>query len=134
MLGTKEEVLTLSAEDSQNLHWHVVSALGMHLDMKNHAGGTSSMFFGSMSSRSTKKGEFKKFEETKSIVIDNKISKFIWSKMIAEAQGFKFHLNVVLQCDTSTVKLAENGKLSSGKRALHFDIPMFRVKDSISRK
>ena len=46
MLGTKDEILTLSADEGQNLNWHADSALGVHPDMKSHASGTFSMGFG----------------------------------------------------------------------------------------
>ena len=40
MLGTKDEVLTLSVNDSNILHWHTHAAFGVHSDMKSHTGGT----------------------------------------------------------------------------------------------
>ena len=72
--------------------------------------------------------------EAELIAVDNKISKVIWTKRFTEAQGFKVHLNIVFQDNTSTIKLEENGKSSSGKRTRHFDIRLFHVTDLISQK
>ena len=51
-----------------------------------------------------------------------------------EKQGFHINLNVIYQDYTSTIKLAENGKYSSGKRTRHFDIKCFCITDLIDRK
>ena len=45
-LGTKDEVLNLSADDSQNLHRHMDAAFGVQPDMRSHTGGTFSMVSG----------------------------------------------------------------------------------------
>jgi hypothetical protein len=55
-------------------------------------------------------------------------------KRFLEWQGFKVKLNVICQDNTSTVKLGENGKSSSGKRTRHFDIKHFCVTDLVHRK
>ena len=68
------------------------------------------------------------------ISVDDKISKIVWSRRFTEAQGFNVNLNIVFQDNATTIKLAENGKLSSGKRTRHFDILLFHVSDLISRK
>ena len=49
MLGTNEEVLTLSADESKNLHWRTDAAFGVHSYMKNHTDGKFSMVHVAMS-------------------------------------------------------------------------------------
>ena len=56
------------------------------------------------------------------------------AKRVTEAQGIKVNLNTVFQNDTSTSKLAENGKISSGERNLHLGISLFHATYLISRK
>ena len=56
------------------------------------------------------------------------------SKRLAEAKEFKESLNDLFQENTSTIELAGNGKLSSGKRTRHFDVHMFHVEGLVSRK
>jgi hypothetical protein len=42
-------------------------------------------------------------------------------------------MNVICQDNTSTMKLENRGKASSGKHTRHFDIKMFYVTDLIAR-
>ena len=65
--------------------------------------------------------------------VDEKLSKIIRTKKFLESQGFKIKLNIIFQDNTSTIKLQENEKVSSGKRTRHFDIKLFYVTDFISR-
>ena len=71
--------------------------------------------------------------EAELISIDDKISKIIWMRKFIEAQGFEIDLNILYQDNMSTIKLAENGKQSSGKRTRHFDIKYFYITDLINR-
>ena len=50
-----------------------------------------------------------------------------------EHQDFKVKVNLIYQDNTNTMKLQNNGKLSSGKRTRHFDIKLFDITDLISR-
>ena len=72
--------------------------------------------------------------KTELIGVDDKASKVAWEKRIAEAQGLKVSFNIVFQDSTSTIKLEENGKSSSGKRTPHFNVRLFHATDLISRK
>ena len=72
--------------------------------------------------------------EAELIAVDDRISKVLWTKRILEWQGFKIILNVIYQDNTSTIRLASNGKASSGKRTRHFDIKLFYVTDLIERQ
>ena len=54
IIGTKDEVLTLSADASQYLYWRVGTALGVFPYLQSHPGGTFIMGFGAASSSSTK--------------------------------------------------------------------------------
>ena len=76
MMGTTNEVLTLSADDSQKLHWHIDAAFGAHPGMRSHTGGTFSMGFGAMSSSSTEQKVNSRIStEAELIAVDDKISK-----------------------------------------------------------
>jgi hypothetical protein len=43
-------------------------------------------------------------------------------------------MNIVCQDNTSSMKIENKGKASSGKRTRHFDIKMFYVTDLIARE
>ena len=62
ILDTKDEVLTLSAFNSQKFHLLTDIAFGVHPDMRSHADGTFSMGFGATSPSSTKKIELEEFD------------------------------------------------------------------------
>ena len=66
--------------------------------------------------------------------IDDKIGKIMWTKKFIEHQGFEVKLNIIYQDNTRTIKLAENGKTSSGKRTKHFDIKLFYITDLIGKQ
>ena len=81
MLGTVNEVLTLSADESQHLHWHIDAAFRVHPNIRSHTGGTFSMSLGATSSSLTKqKVNSRSSTEEELLVIDDKISKVTWSK------------------------------------------------------
>ena len=95
VLRTQDEVLTLSANDSPNLHLYVGAAFGVRLDIRSHAGRTFIMGFGAMSSSSTKqKVSSRSSTEAEFIAVDEYTSKDMWSKRLTEAQGFNANLNI----------------------------------------
>ena len=126
--------MTLEADDSQTLTWYIDAAFGVHPDMKSHTGATFSLGKGSIISESTKqKVNSRSSTEAELVGVDDKISKILWTKRFIEHQGFKIKLNIIYQDNTSTIKLADNGEASLGKRTRHFDIKCFHVADLISR-
>lgn len=132
--GTIDDVLTLEADDSQNLYWFIDASFAVHSDMRSHTGAMLSLGKGAALSDSTKqKTNSRSSTEAELNAIDDKISKVLWVKKFIEAQGFEVHLNVIYQDNTSTIKLSKNGKASSGKRTRHFDIKMFYVTDLIDK-
>jgi hypothetical protein len=132
--ATSEEVLTLEADDSQNIYWYIDAAFAVHADMKSHTGAMMSLGKGATIADSTKqKVNSRSSTEAELNAVDDKISKVLWVKKFLEAQGFKVMVNVIYQDNESTIKLSENGKASSGKRTRHFDIKMFYVTDLIDR-
>ena len=131
---TKDIILCLEADDTQNLKWYVDASFATHKDMKSHTGSIFTLGKGSIWNESTKqKVNARSSTEAELISIDDKISKIIWMKRFIEAQGFEIDLNILYQDNMSTIRLAENGKHSSGKRTRHFDIKYFYITDLINR-
>jgi hypothetical protein len=131
---TKEEVLTLEADDTQILTWYIDAAFAVHHDMRSHTGSTFSLGKGMIVSDSTKqKVNSRSSTEAELIGVDDRISKVLWVKRFIEYQGFKINLNLIYQDSTSSMRLENNGKWSSGKRTRHFDIKYFYVTDLIGR-
>ena len=104
-------VLKLEADDYQELKWNVDASFGTLSDLKSHTGWITTLRKGAICNNSSKqKVNARSSIEAELISINNKISKIIWMKRFID------------QDNTSTVKMAENGKYSSGKRTRHFDI------------
>ena len=134
LLHSRDDILTLEADDKQNLYWYIDASFAVHPDMKSHTGAIFTLGKGSIVSSSTKqKVNSRSTTEAELIAVDDKVSKIIWSKKFLEHQGFKVNLNIIYQDNTSTIKLMNNGKLSSGKRTRHFDIRLFYINDLIGR-
>ena len=132
--GTKLDILTLEADDTQTMVWFIDAAFAVHPDMKSHTGMLFTLGKGAVISSSVKqKTNSRSSTEAELNATDDMISKVIWMKRFIEHQGFKVNLNVVYQDNTSTMKLVNNGKISSGKRTRHFDIKLFYITDLISR-
>ena len=133
--ATIDDILTLEADDQGILHWHIDASFAVHHDMKSHTGSIFTLGKGAITSSSTKqKVNARSTTESELIGVDDKISKVIWSRKFIEHQGFKINLCIIFQDNTSTIKLLENGRGSTGKRTRHFDIRLFYTKDLIDRK
>ena len=123
---TRDDILTLEADDTQILTWYVDAAFAVHPDMKSHTGMVFTLGKGAIISSSTKqKVNARSSTESELIASDDKLGKIISTKKFMEHQDFKVKVNLIYQDNTNTMKLQNNGKLSSGKRTRHFDINYF---------
>ena len=121
--NTSNMILCLEADDEQQLMWYVDTSFGTHNDLKSHTGSIFTHGKGALWNESTKqKVNTRSSTEAELVSIDDQISKIIWMKIFIESQGFEVDLNILYQDNQSTIKLAENGKCSSGRRTRHFDI------------
>ena len=135
LIYTREHVLELWADDSQNLYWFVDAAFAVHMDFKSHTGSVFTLGKGCITSMSIKqKVNTRSSTEAELVALDDTLAKILWTKLFIEAQGFKVNINIVYRDNTSTMKLEENGKESSGKRTRHFSIKLFYATDLIKRK
>ena len=132
--GTKNDVLTLEANEMNILYWFIDAAFAVHGDMKSHSGLMFTMGKGAILSSSKKqKTNSRSSTEAELNATDEMLSKIMRIKRFVAGQGFKVKLNIIFQDNTSTMKLQKNGKLSSGKRTRHFDIKLFYITDLINR-
>ena len=100
--------------------------------MKSHTGVVFMFGKGAIESDSSKP-KYKTRSSTEAEIngVDDKISNILWSKKFIEYQGFKVKVNMIYQDNTSTMKLTQNGKASSGKITRQFDIKKFYVKTDL---
>jgi hypothetical protein len=127
-------VLRLSADNLTIIKWWVEAAYGVHHDMKSHTGGVMSMGTGAMYSVSKKqKLNTKSSTEAELVGIDDVLPQGLWTKYFLEAQNYE--TDAILNQDSqSTIKLADNGKASSGRGTRHINIRYLFITDWITRK
>jgi hypothetical protein len=93
-----------------------------------------SMGTGSAYSTSQKqKLNTKSSTEAELIGLDDVLLRTLWTKYFMEAQGYGVS-TIVAQDNQSTMRLAENGKASSGKGTRHINIRYYFITDRIARK
>jgi hypothetical protein len=131
---TKDPVLRLSANNLTIIKWWVNAAYGVNHDMKSHTGGIMSMGTGAVYSVSKKqKLNTKSSTEAELVGIDDVLPQALWTRYFLEAQNYKTDA-ILNQDNQSTIKLADNGKASSGRGTRHINIRYFFITDRIARK
>ena len=132
---TKDDILTLEANNTQTLNWYIDTAFAVHPNMRSQMGAIFTLGKGMIIVDLTKqKVNLRSLTEAELNGVDNNIGKIMWTKKFIEEQGFKINMNVIYQDNTSTIKLAQNGKASSGRRTRHFDIKLFYITDLFGRQ
>jgi hypothetical protein len=129
-----DNLLRLSTDNLSIVKWWVDAAYGVHHDMKSHTGGVMSMGTGAVYSVSKKqKLSTKSSTEAELVGIDDVLPQAPWTKYFLEAQDYG--TNIILNQDNqSTIKLADNGKASSGRGTRHSNIRYFFITDRIACK
>ena len=125
---TRDDLLTLEADNRQKLYWYVDADLSVHTNTKIHKGSVFSLGKGMIVADFTKQ----KFNaiiltESEFIGVNNRISSILWNRRFWECQVFKVKVNIIYQDNTSTTKLQKNGKTISRRRTRHYDIKYFYV-------
>ena len=69
--------------------------------------------------------------ESELIGVHDMLPQILWTRKFLKHQGIKVTDNVMMQDNTSTILLSENGRLSGSKRTKHIDICYFFIKDKI---
>jgi hypothetical protein len=131
---TMNDVLTLKADGTRIIKWHVDASFAVHDDFKSHTGGVMTLGAGAIQTVSTKqKVNTKSSTEAELVSLDDVISKVMWTKLFLQAQGYDINENIIYRDNQSSMKLEMNGKFSSSKRTRHFNIKYFFITDLISR-
>jgi hypothetical protein len=123
--ATKDDIATMSANDSNLIKWYIDASFAVHKDMRSHTGATMTLGSGVICSISTKqKINTRSSTEAELVGVDNVVSKVLWMKLFIEAQN-------IYRDNMSSMKLEENGKASSGKRTRHSNIKYFYITNLI---
>ena len=126
--------LILGTDESGNIQWYKDGAHAVHPDMRGHTGLVMTLGHGAVLSASWKqKINTMSSTETETVAISDGMPKNMWTLYFIEGQGWNVKDNLLNEDNTSTMKLAKNGKRSSGKMTRHIKIRYFFVTDKIKK-
>ena len=132
---TVKDHLTLKADGSKTLKWHVDASFAVHPDFRSHTGATMTMGKGAVTSVSRKQGlNTRSSTEAEVVAADEIVGSMLWSKLFLEAQGYGVQDNILFQDNKSAMLLESNGRKSAGKRSRHLNIRLFFVTDQVAKK
>jgi len=132
--GTKDDDLTLSADNLNVIKWFVDASFGVHPDFKSHTGGVMTLGQGAVLSMSRKqKLNTRSSTEAELVGADDAATMILWTKLFMEAQGHEIDQNILYQDNKSTALLINNGKRSSGKRTRALNIRYFFLTDQVEK-
>jgi hypothetical protein len=132
--GTKEENLTLSADNLRVVKWYVDASFAVHPDFKSHTGAMMTLGKGAMQSIARKqKMNVRSSTEGKLVTVDDAATMILWTKLFLEAQGYNVEKNIVYQDNKSAFLLEANGKKSSGKQTRTLNIHYFFITDQVEK-
>ena len=128
-------ILTLGLQNDGVMTWWVDASYAVHNDMKGHTGGTMSLGHGSIYSSSTKqKLVSQSSTEAKRIGVYDILRQLVWTGNFMQAQGMNLRKVTLMQDNTSTILLENNGCASSTKQTKHIDIQYFYIKEKVDSK
>jgi hypothetical protein len=120
------DVLKLKADGTRIKTWHVDALFAFHDDFKSHTGGVMTLGAGAIQTVSKKqKVNTKSSTEAELVLLDDVISKVMWTKLFLQAQGYGINENIIYRDNQSSMKLEMYGKFSSSKQIRHFNITYF---------
>jgi hypothetical protein len=134
--------LVLGWDGTGHLTWSVDASFAVHKDMRSHTGAVLSLGQGALMSMSLKqKINTKSSTEAELVAVDDAMNFVEWIQLFVGAQTKsltnksiikKFGCDtIVLQDNTSTIQLENNGQASSTKRTRHINIRYFYVTSKI---
>jgi hypothetical protein len=95
LITTKQDALTLEANNYGNITWHLDAAFRVHNDYKSPTGAIMTLGKGCFQSISTKqKVNSRSSTEAELISMDDILSKVMWMKLFMQEQGCKIIENI----------------------------------------
>ena len=114
--------------------------LAVHNDMKSHTGGVMTLGSALIAMSTKQKLNTTSSTEAELVGESDGLLFNLWAAYFITAQGsgvsgYKFgKRNILYQDNESCIKLASNGKASSGKRIRHINIRYFAITDRVKNK
>ena len=135
LIHTREDRLTLQADGTRNLYWHVDASFAVHPDYKSHTGATFSMGKGTATHLCKKQSlNTRSSTEAELVAADDAIGPLLWHMRFLEHQGYPIKDNKLYQDNRSAILLESNGRKSAGKRSRHLNVRFFFITDQKEKK
>jgi hypothetical protein len=132
---TQRDCLTLRADGSHTLRWHVDAAFKVRPDFKSQAGATLTMGKGAITSNSRKPSmNTRSSTDTELVAVDEFVGPMLWTRRFLEWQGYPVKDNILYQDNKSSILLEKNGRKSAGKWSRHLNIRLFFITDQVEKK
>jgi hypothetical protein len=132
--GSRDEVLTLSADSLNVIKWYVDASFAVHKDFKSHTGAVMTMGGGAIQTLSRKqKLNTKSSTEAELVGADDAAVMILWTKYFMEEQGYAIEKNILYQDNKSAVLLEVNGRKSVGKRSRALNVRYFFLSDQVEK-
>jgi hypothetical protein len=107
--STREENLTLSADNLRVVKWYVDASFAVHPDFKSHTSAMMTLGKVGMQSIARKqKMNMRRSTEGKLVAVDDAATMIPWTKLFLEAQGYNMAKNIVYQDNKSAILLETN--------------------------
>jgi hypothetical protein len=104
--GTKNEYVTLSADDLRLVKWYVDASFAVHPDFKSHTGAMMTLGKGAMQSIARKqKMNVRSSTEGELVAVDDAATMILWTKLFLEAHRSDVEKNIVYQDNISAILL-----------------------------
>jgi hypothetical protein len=128
LISTRNDCLTLHADGSKNIYWHVHASFAVHGDFKSHTGGNFTMGKGTMTHVSRKQSlHTRSSTEAELVAADELAGPMLWTRRFLECQGYQIKYNKLFQDNRSAILMESNGRKSAGKRR-HLNIRYFFIR------
>ena len=117
------------------IRWWVDALYGVHWECKGHTGAMMSMGKGSIVnvSRNHKLNTGSSTEAELVSISDVLGMMMMWCKYFMEAQGYTIENNILYQDNKSTIFLAKNGSMITGKNSKHIKNRFFLITDKVDQ-
>jgi hypothetical protein len=134
--------LVLGWDESGQMTWSVDASFAIHNDMRSHTGALLSLGQGALMSMSSKqKINTKSSTEAELVGVDDAMNFVVWIQLFIGEQlktvskdsalSKLMRETIILQDNTSTIQLENNGKQSGTKRTRHINIRYFYVTSKV---
>ena len=131
---TVNDDLTIRLGDITKSIFSIDASCAVHPDGRSHTGMTMKMGQGAIASLSRKqKLVTRSSTEAELVAVDDCMTQVLWTKYFLEEQGYPTEATVILQDNSSAIKLENNGQKSMGQRSRHINNRYFFITDQIAK-